>query len=198
MPRKKLILSNKFYYHITSRSNHQHWFTIPLQQVWQIAVEAMIFSLDKHVAEIAQFVLMSNHYHLIIRTTGCTISDFMQTFNKFFSDKLRKESKLKNRMFGGRYRFSLITKQSYLLNAYLYVYQNPLRAKITNICEDYPYSTLWYESRNIKCPFQYSPFIIFDVDIKSQLNRPLQDDLFLQMQKGFSKSTFKYVFQRKY
>jgi putative transposase len=198
MPRKKLIISNELYYHITSRSNHQHWFSTPMPLVWQIAVDSMNLSLSKHQAEVAQFVLMNNHYHLVIKTTGCSISDFMQTFNKSFSDKLRKESLLKNRMFGGRYRFSLISHQSYLLNVYLYVYQNPLRAKIVTACEDYPYSTLWFESRNINCSFKYSPFLSLNADIKSLLNHQLQDDLYIQIQKGFKRSSFKYVYERKY
>jgi putative transposase len=47
----------------------------------------------------------------------------------------------------------VIRSKSYLYNCYRYIYQNPLRAKISQRVEDYPFSTIHYIHRGI-------PFVI--------------------------------------
>ena len=107
MPRKILIRTDLYYYHITTRSNHRQWFKIPLDQVWEIAIQAMSKANINCPANIGQFVLMANHYHLLIKTPDSNIDRFMFWFNKTFSDLLRAKSGTINRMFGSSYKSSL-------------------------------------------------------------------------------------------
>ena len=168
MPRKSLIRTNLYYYHITTRSNHREWFKIPLKQVWQIAVKSINKANSNNPAHIAQLVLMSNHYHLLIRTPGSDIDRFMFWFNKTFSDLLRQQSGQINRMFGSNYKWSLITNQIYLKRVIIYIFQNPLRANIVNNIEDYPYSSLYYQRRGIDIGFPLSE-ISWDIEGENSL-----------------------------
>ncbi|GAB4014619.1 MAG: hypothetical protein Fur0010_12890 [Bdellovibrio sp.] len=113
-----------------------------MDEVWKIAANSMQVAHRKHPILLHAFVLMSNHYHLVLETPDSNIDLFMYEFNKNFSLEMRKATGKINRMFGGRYKWSLITEDRYYLNVMKYVFTNPVRANIVkNVC-DYPYSTL--------------------------------------------------------
>jgi len=200
MPRKPLIRTSDFPYHVTTRSNHKEWFKIPLDEVWEISVNAFHYALKKYHVEIYQYVLMHNHYHMLIRTPESNIDKFMYLFNKDFSEKLRSKSGYVNRMFGGNYHPSLITDDRYLQTAFRYVYQNPVRARMVGRAENYPYSTLFFLERNIGTPFPIVLPEIFGQKINhSELSSTLlSEDEVLSIRKGFQKEKFKEVFPRKY
>ncbi len=149
MPRKQLIRTHLFPYHITARSNNKDWFELPMEQVWRICLMAMKKAYAKHPVDIISFVLMNNHYHLIVKTPNCDIDLFMYEFNKNISLHLRFRTERVNKMFGGRYKRCLIQSNRYFANCYRYVYQNPMRAKLVNRCEIYPYSSLYYKAKGI-------------------------------------------------
>ena len=142
MPRPNIIRTNNLPYHITSRSNNHDWFNLHMDDAWRIALHSLKYANKKFPVTIHAFVLMNNHYHLLLTTPDANIDSFMQAFNKKFSDGLKKETNYVNRMFGGPYKWSIIKDHLYLYNVYRYIYQNPVRARICLKCEDYKYSTL--------------------------------------------------------
>jgi putative transposase len=160
-------------------------------------MQAMTIASQKHPAVISQFVLMSNHYHLLIRTPNCDIDLFMYWFNKTFSEKLRRASGMENRMFGSNYKWSIIMNPNYFKNVFRYIYQNPLRANITDKCEFYPYSTFHYYTFQKQLPFKFTPINHLEKD-----NEFINDICPLEQQeeirKGLKKSVFKEVTPRKY
>lgn len=153
MPRKPIIRTEKFPYHITSRCINKEWFALPLNQVWDICLNSMKEAYLKYKVEIISFVLMNNHYHLLVQTPNCDIDKFMYEFNKRIGQEIRYKTNRLNQVFGGKYKWCLIKSQKYFLNCYRYVYQNPLRAKIVKDCSHYPFSTLYYL-------YNRKPFII--------------------------------------
>ncbi|MCB9090915.1 MAG: transposase [Halobacteriovoraceae bacterium] len=153
MPRKKLIKTNEFPYHITIRCNNKEWFDLHLNTIWKICLNAIDKSNFKHLVDIHSFVLMYNHYHLLIFTPHCNIGEFMQMMNFRISKEIRKRTGRINRIFGSRYRWFLVNDNSYYWNVVKYIFQNPVRAGMVKRCEDYPYSTLYYQQRNINLPF---------------------------------------------
>ena len=192
MPRKNLIRTNQFYYHITTRANHKHWFTIPLNQVWMIVISSFKKAQQNHPAEVSQFVLMSNHYHLLIRTPNSDIDKFMYFFNKEFSRQLRLKSGLTNRMFGGNYKWSIINSERYLRNVFRYIYQNPVRAGLVSSCEDYTFSTFHHTFHSLKVPFNFVELDELETNIdfiNDQLSLENNDSI----RKGLRKSIFKEV-----
>lgn len=142
MPRKKLIRSRNLPYHITARSNNKEWFQLPLSEVWKLSQESLDEAVSKHPVELISFVLMSNHYHMLIVTPGGNLDAFIYEFNKRLALKIKARSGQINRIFGGRYKWCLIESQKYLINCYRYIYQNPVRAGLVQHCEDYEFSTL--------------------------------------------------------
>lgn len=118
--------------------------------VWEIAQNCLEAANKKVPIRLHAFILMNNHYHMLLTTPDENIDRFMHIFNKTFSEQLKENSNFINRMFGGPYKWSIIDSTVYLYNVYRYIYQNPLRAKICEYCELYPYSTLFYQHNNKK------------------------------------------------
>lgn len=154
MPRKNLIRTSHFPYHITIRSNNRDWFQLELPEVWKICLESIQYALNKHPVDIQAFVLMSNHYHLQLWTPYCDIDRFMYFMNSSISKKIRDRTNRINRIFGDRYKWCLIQSEEHYKTVLKYIYQNPLRAKLCNRCEDYPYSTLYYVNKPHMLPFE--------------------------------------------
>lgn len=142
MPRKTLIRTADYPYHVTMRVNHKEWFSIDLNDVWEHVKSSFKYAKKKRHVKIHAFVLMNNHYHMLISTPDANIDEFMYFFNKKLSEYIRRQSGKINRMFGGNYHWSLITSNRYLHNVIRYIYQNPIRAQITDRVQNYPYSSL--------------------------------------------------------
>jgi putative transposase len=213
MPRKNLIRSSKHFYHVTSRNNNRDWFEIDMDHVWKYANESLASAQIKHPAEIAQFVLMSNHYHLLIKTPNADIDKFMYEFNKLFTQNIRRHSKRINKILGGRYKWSIITNDQYFITVYRYIYQNPLRAKIVRSCQHYPYSTFYFEVTSSLNSLKFLltshiNHLLVESSLEANLGNIQQvinyiDDLYdekslKEIRLGVKKSTFKLVSPRKY
>ena len=92
--------------------------------------------------KIHSFVLMPNHFHLILRNPQSNLSEAMNYFMRETSRQIARESGRINQVYGARFHRSLITTEKYFYQAYKYVYRNPVRAQICSQVQDYPYSTI--------------------------------------------------------
>lgn len=142
MPRRKLIRQNKYPYHAYIRTSNKSWFDIPLYEVWEICYNSLLIAHEIVPVEIHVFVLMSNHYHLILSTPDSNIDKFMEYFNKTLSNRIKRYSGAENHKFANRYKWTIIDSKAYLFNIYRYLYQNPVRANLCKKCLDYPYTSL--------------------------------------------------------
>jgi putative transposase len=188
MTRKQLIRTSEFPYHITARSNNQEWFQLPMNEVWNLCLDSLKVAYEKHPVEVISFVLMSNHYHLMLKTPHSNLDLFMYEFNKSISLGLRKKTNRMNRMFGNRYKWCMIQSNKYFSNCLRYVYQNPLRANLVFQCQDYPYSTLYY---NVKGQSFVVPLYTkygFDDEYKIRwYNQKIQESESLAIKKGLAR-----------
>lgn len=152
MPRKRLIRTSEFSYHITIRSNNREWFSLPMDTVWSICLDALKHAHDKHPIRLQAFVLMSNHYHLLCTTPELNIDKFMFEFNRDISREIRQRTKRINRIFGDRYKWSLVKDNTYYQRVLKYIYQNPTKVGLSKICQEYAYSTFHYVTQNKEFP----------------------------------------------
>jgi putative transposase len=109
---------------------------------WTTYSHALWFYSHACQVRILGFVMMKNHFHLLLQTPQGNLSTFMKLFMKKTSDEIREQTNMKNHLYGGRYYPSLVMHDFYYRAVVKYVYQNPLRAGICRSVEDYPYSTL--------------------------------------------------------
>lgn len=147
MPRPLTILTDNYPYHVTIRTNNSQFFSLNMEQCWDIFKNELITTQRKYNFEIHGFVLMTNHYHLVVSTPNKNLSKGLVFFHSQVSKKFGLLQNTKNHLFGDRYKWSLITSDPYYYNTLRYIYQNPVRAGIVRKVENYKFSTL-YESQN--------------------------------------------------
>jgi len=152
MARKRLIRTSEFPYHVTIRSNNKDWFDIPMDVLWSISQQALARAAFKYPVKIEAFVLMNNHYHLLLYTPNSDLDVFMHILNSSLSKGIRSRTGRINRVFGDRYKWSLIQTDRYYRNVVRYIFQNPVRAGLTKKCEDYKFSTLYYQVKKMRLP----------------------------------------------
>jgi putative transposase len=142
MPRKKFIASQEFPYHVSARCINKEWFALPMGEVWSVFSDYLFFIHHAFGVQIHSFVLMNNHFHMIVRTPLMNLDSAMNYFMRETSRIIGNRSGRINQVYGGPYHWSLIKSPIYFLHAYKYVYRNPIEAGLINNVEEYKYSTL--------------------------------------------------------
>ncbi|MGZ3769192.1 MAG: transposase [Bdellovibrio sp.] len=142
MPRKNFINQTELPYHVTARCINRDWFSVDMPVVWDIMTRHLYFIHLAFDVRIHAFVLMSNHFHLIIRSPNQNLSAAMMYFMRETSRELTHLSSRINQTYGSRFHRSLLSSPLYYLHAYKYLYRNPVTAGICSKVEEYPFSTL--------------------------------------------------------
>ena len=142
MPRKTVPLLPENPYHISARCHNQEWLELPMPTVWSIMEDYLFFVSNHYHIRIHSFVLMSNHFHLLATVPNGNISQALLYFMRETSKEITRRSGRINQTYGIRNHKTQIGNYHYFMNSYKYVYRNPVRAKICNQAEEYPYSTL--------------------------------------------------------
>jgi len=189
MPRRNLIRQSTMPYHVTSRTNNKNWFEIPIFEVWDLCKESLIYALKQKPVIIHSFMLMGNHYHLLLTTPNSNIDGFMMLYNRKLSNLINKKSGVTNHKFSNRYKWTIVDNQSYLLNVYRYIYQNPVRAKLTIDCFSYPYSSLHFSRYESKL-FNHRPHIYYGRE-KSWLEKNMGEEFDEMIKTSLKKETFR-------
>lgn len=192
MPRKKIVRTHLFPYHVTIRTNNKEWFNIPLNDVWRITQVALNKCCQKVPVEVHAFVLMNNHYHMIISTPNSDIDLFMRHFNRMLSDLISFRTGRINRKFSGPYRWSIIDDRDYQYNIFRYVYRNPVRAGLCKYVENYPYSSL-----NDDKKFKYTSFLKDSLDgLLTFYNREGEKGDLVDIRNALKKTYFKLALDK--
>ncbi len=87
-------------------------------------------SLEKYATQLHGYVLMENHFHLILHTPSENLSRFAQRFNTAYTVYYNRRHKRNGHLYQGRYKAILIEKDSYLLVLSRYIHLNPVKIKM--------------------------------------------------------------------
>jgi len=96
---------------------------------------------DRFEAEPWAYVLMPNHYHLVLRTVRPNLSRAMQWLGVAYTNWFNARHGRSGHLFQGRFKGFLVEDESYLRRLLLYVHRNPLRAGLVGRLADYPWSS---------------------------------------------------------
>ena len=116
------------WYHVTSRGNERKN-TFSDDQDKKRFLEVLSDTKNLYGTEVHAYVLMENHFHLILMTTEANLSSFMQRFNTTYTVYYNRRHNRSGHLYQGRYKAILIEKDSYLLELSRYVHLNPVRIK---------------------------------------------------------------------
>ncbi len=90
---------------------------------------------------LSAWVLMTNHYHLVIQTPEANLSRGMHWLNGTYAGWFNHRHQRSGHLFQGRFHSFLIERETYLREVLRYVALNPVRAKMVAHPEDYRWSS---------------------------------------------------------
>jgi len=115
-------------YHVTCRGNERrnifredgdrHAFLDILSQ------SRNIYSVTLHA-----YVLMDNHFHLLVETPLGNLSEFMRHFNITYTGYFNRRHQRVGHLYQGRYKSILVDKEAYLSVLSRYLHLNPVRVQ---------------------------------------------------------------------
>ena len=97
--------------------------------------------------ELFSYVLMSNHYHLLLRTRRANLSRAMHWFAGTYTRRFNNRHGRSGHLFQGRFKSILVENDAYILQLSCYIHRNPLRAGLVKRLADYPWSSYRNEAR---------------------------------------------------
>ncbi len=88
------------------------------------------------------YVLMTNHVHLLMTPDeGGQVARVMQSLGRRYVRYVNDRYRRTGTLWEGRYKASLIDRDTYLLRCYRYIELNPVRARMCADPADYPWSS---------------------------------------------------------
>ncbi|WP_300318903.1 transposase [Accumulibacter sp.] len=85
--------------------------------------------------------LMTNHYHLLIETVEGNLSKGMRHLNGVYTQASNRRHHRSGHLFQGRFKGILVDQDAYLLELSRYVVLNPVRARMVDAVEQWPWSS---------------------------------------------------------
>jgi REP element-mobilizing transposase RayT len=86
------------------------------------------------------YCLMSNHYHLVVRTPLPNLADGMRHVNSTYAQSFNRRYEKDGHVFQGRYGSRLVQRDEHLLTTLAYVARNPVEAGLCERPEDWRWS----------------------------------------------------------
>jgi putative transposase len=127
-------------HHVTSRGNER-------RNIFRSSNDREMFlhflglAVKRFRWSVSGYVLMTNHFHIIVETHEATLSRGMHWLNTSYAGWFNHRYKRAGHLFQGRFHSYLIEKSSYFTEVLRYVVLNPVRAKMVSRPEDYRWSS---------------------------------------------------------
>jgi REP element-mobilizing transposase RayT len=85
--------------------------------------------LENYEVVLYAYVLMPNHYHLLVRTAHPNLARFMQRLNTSYALYSRYKHRRPGHQLEGRYKAKLVQSDEYIMTLTRYIHLNPVKVK---------------------------------------------------------------------
>jgi len=140
MARPYRLQGENCFYHITSRGDDRKKIFISNYDFQQF-LKYLCQAKEKYDFYLYAYVLMDNHYHLLLETKQPNLSRIMHYLNSAYTTYYNLKRNRCGHVFQGRYKSILVDKDNYLLELTRYIHLNPVRAKMVQQPEEYKWSS---------------------------------------------------------
>ena len=143
MPRPLRIIEANQIYHVLNRGNRRMTiFRKP--QDYQAFLDCITEAMGRFRVDLLAWCIMPNHWHLVLRPRG---DDQLQRFMSWLTvTHVRRHHERhgggSGHLYQGRYKHFCVQQDDYFLTLCRYVEANPLRARLVERAERWPWSSL--------------------------------------------------------
>lgn len=138
-------------YHVMNRGANRKCI-FQQQQHYRLFLDLLADIHEKYLIQIHAYCLMTNHYHLLLKTPLPNLQRAMRDLNGIYTQKFNRSQRSDGALFRGRYKAILVEKNDYLFRLSRYIHLNPVAAKMCLGPENYRWSSYQYYVGNKKKP----------------------------------------------
>jgi putative transposase len=128
------------FYHVMSRGNEQRAIFYD-EFDYKKFLEFLGETTEKFHLEVHAYVLMSNHYHLLVKTQQSNLSRSIQWLGVSYAGWFNRQHKRSGHLFQGRFKSFLIENERYFAAMGYYIHGNPVRARLVKNSAEYVWSS---------------------------------------------------------
>ncbi|MGH9339242.1 MAG: transposase [Acidobacteriota bacterium] len=140
MPRRPRILLPGFPHHVTHRGNRKTSIYIEAEDR-RVYLEMLQKYCECYRTRIYSYCLMTNHIHLVaVPETRTSLSRCMHDLHGHYAQLFNHKYRVTGHLWEERF-YACVLDADHLWNAVRYVEQNPIRSRMIEIAEDYPWSS---------------------------------------------------------
>ncbi|MEO0508825.1 MAG: transposase [Verrucomicrobiota bacterium] len=153
MARSLRIEKENGVYHIINRGNYRQ--DLFINEGAHTSFENCLFEACEKCGWVLEgFCVMTNHFHLVVRTPKGNLIYGMKWLQSTFANRYHQFRKVHGKLFQGRYKSLIVEEDSHLGALLHYVHLNPVRAGMVTIDElkHYRWSSYWYLFNKRKRP----------------------------------------------
>ena len=128
------------FYHVLSRG-------VEKRDVFRDDVDRLSFlsilgrMSERFMIDLYAYVLMPNHYHLLIQTNAPNLSRSMQWLGTTYTGHFNRRHDRSGHLFQGRFKSILVENEAYLMQLSCYIHRNPVRAGLVERLAEYRWSS---------------------------------------------------------
>ena len=134
MPRDKRLQITGGVYHVISRGIERRDIFMDDDDRKEF-ISRLEQALEKTGAQCLAWCLMSNHFHLLVRTGKQSLSDLMRKLLTGYAIYFNRKHKRHGYLYQNRYKSVLCQEDVYLLELVRYIHLNPLRVNLVSSLE---------------------------------------------------------------
>ncbi len=127
-------------WHVTSRGNERRTIFCDDDADRSCFLAVLAEVVDLFAWRLHAYVLMGNHYHLLLETPEPNLSRGMHRLNAIYSQRFNRSHDRTGHLLQGRFKAILVEKERHLLELVRYVVLNPVRAGLVPDAGDWPWS----------------------------------------------------------
>ncbi len=116
--------------------------------------------VEKYKHRIHAYCLMTNHVHLVIQVGDISLSRIIQNISFRYTRYINRRQKQTGHLFQGRYKALLIDAESFLLELVRYIHNNPVRAGIVKLADNYLWSSHTVYLGDVSVPWVTTDWIL--------------------------------------
>ncbi len=98
-------------------------------------------AVERFGIRIHAYVLMGNHYHLLVESVRGNLSDAMKMISQGYTQYLNRSPRFDGPIFKGRFKNKVVSDESYWHHLLIYLHMNPVRAQLVGHASAYNWSS---------------------------------------------------------